>query len=245
VGVLQPTGCRAENASHQLVVHGVRAGDVITARRRTTGETLMQHVAGDIVLLPSACRAPPGAQSRAGAHGSDGGQGEGTDEASRHELEGRRAALIRRREEAKAEAQAMRAALDALKQLDPSALRNGELPQDVVASYLANASDALGLNSRATAPTTAANVQTGAIGGGARRASGGRVLPEQRGRADRRGARKAPAAAEPFSGSTRRRSGRGARTDIERSSRSAAAAAAVAADADEAESATHDELRSR
>ena len=249
---------------------GQRSGGTLELTVSGAHATLMQHVAGDIVLQPSACRAPPGAQTRAGAHGSDGGQGEGTDEASRHELEGRRAALIRRREEAKAEAQAMRAALDALKQLDPSALRNGELPQDVVASYLANASDALGLNSRATAPTTAAapakatapataaattkatapataaNVQTGAIGGGARRASGGRVLPEQRGRADRRGARKAPAAAEPFSGSTRRGPrGRGARTDIERSSRSAAAAAAVAADADEAESATHDELRSR
>ena len=50
---------------------------------------------------------------------------------------------MERREVAKADAQSLRAALEQLKQLNPTALASGSLPEELIAGYLSNATDAL------------------------------------------------------------------------------------------------------
>ena len=116
-GRLHPPGSRAPNASHQLLVSAVRAGDVITVRREGTGETIMQHMAGDVALprcseragAPSAA-APLGrtdadvdAEARTAAHASKAEMLERRRDSVRGEVEAMRAALTRLRDVGAAE----------------------------------------------------------------------------------------------------------------------------------------------
>ena len=52
VGVLHPAGSRVANSTHQLVVDGVRNGDLITVQRAATGEVIMQHLVNDVNVRP-------------------------------------------------------------------------------------------------------------------------------------------------------------------------------------------------
>ena len=155
VGVLHPQGSRVTNATHQVLVDGVRDGDVVTVRRRTTGQTLMQHVAGDLRASGTQqCR--PSRRTLANDLGTASVEATSALKAAAEThaaLDSKRSLLMERREVAKADAQSLRAALEQLKQLNPTALASGSLPEELIAGYLSNATDALYRKSRAAEGT--------------------------------------------------------------------------------------------
>ena len=123
LGTLHPAGSLVANASYQLLVDGVRAGDVLTVRRANRGETIMQHVCGDIIVSP--CEANGGSGGDSGSDlgsslsQSDSGASSGgsTERLSPAAQASKAAALTKRRDEVRAEAETMRRALDHLQSL--------------------------------------------------------------------------------------------------------------------------------
>ena len=195
LGVLNPRGAIAPNATHQLLVEDVRSGDVITVRRASSGETLMQHSAGDVRVEDRRCGTPHSRGGRAMASGGAARADEADLEANAEAAEEEEAeaaalalkldALRRRRASAKAEAESMRAALEQLKQLDLKAVGEGSVDEELVGQYMANASEALLKKSRdagerTTAPTVVRRQSAAPAGAAAGRGAGGRGRSRRR-----------------------------------------------------------------
>ena len=141
IGRLHPKGSRAVNATHQVLVQNVRSGDVITVKRVASGETLLQHVAGD-TQVPALCKEPGARQRRSTDRSAT--EASGPVAAT---LEATRDALLHRRDAAKEEARALSAALERLKQIDMRSLNS--VDDDILDSIIAKTSDALKLDGEA------------------------------------------------------------------------------------------------
>lgn len=122
VAALQPRRSLLPNASYQRVVSGLWPGQWLGVRRRATGELLMQHLVGDVVIAPCAPVTSGTAAPAAVA------------EAEGRAQETRRSALI-------AQNAQLRDALGSLREVDSSAV--GALPAEVLQQYVADATAAL------------------------------------------------------------------------------------------------------
>ena len=139
IGVLHPMGSRVVNATHQLLIDGLRSGDVVTVKRAKSGETLMQHIAAD-VSIPVCDEQKEASLSSDAATKTVASTSTATLTAEAHASKA--AALAARRDSKREEALSMAAALAKLKQLgNPENLDEATLRE-----YAEEAAKALGIN---------------------------------------------------------------------------------------------------
>ena len=163
-GRLHPPGSRAPNATHQLLVSAVRAGDVITVRREATGETIMQHMAGDVAL--------PRCSERAGTPKAAPPRTDADADAARTAAHASKAALLeRRRDSVRGEVEAMRAALTRMRDVGAAET----LDESTLREYAADARRAITRGEEKKVAAAAPEISPKAM-------SKGKAQPKRRGR---------------------------------------------------------------
>ena len=150
VGTLHPPNSFAPNATHQLLISGVRAGNVVTVRRAVGGGVFMQHLVSDTAVVgPCTTDGLNGTQRThkvAGRAATTLTAGRGTGNGGERRpsaatVASKREALQRRRDVFRSGAEAMREQLELLKQLDHKSL--GALPEELLREYVDRAVEVL------------------------------------------------------------------------------------------------------